>query len=70
MLTDDIVLSVVRCREALAKGMDDKTSLKMVKEMREGLREMPKTLRALLPGLGPRLGESIEHKLGIRFSKY
>lgn len=70
MLTDDIVISVVRCREALAKGMDDKTSLKMVKEMREGLREMPKTLRSLLPGLGPRLGESIEHKLGIRFSKY
>jgi hypothetical protein len=70
MLTDDIVLSVVRCRAALAKGMDDKTSLKMVKEMREGLREMPKTLRSLLPGLGPRLGESIEHKLGIRFSKY
>lgn len=70
MLTDDIVLSVVRCRAALANGMDDKTSLKMVKEMREGLREMPKTLRSLLPGLGPRLGESIEHKLGIRFSKY
>ncbi|WP_076591836.1 hypothetical protein [Herminiimonas arsenitoxidans] len=70
MLTDDIVLSVVRCRAALAKGMDDQTSLKMVKEMREGLREMPKTLRSLLPGLGPRLGESIEHKLGIRFSKY
>lgn len=69
-LTDSIVESVVRCRRALAAGLDETAGQKMLKDMRAGLREIPRTLRALLPGLGPRLGESIEHKLGIRFGSY
>jgi hypothetical protein len=70
ILTDSLVILVVRCREALEKGMDDKTALEMVKEMRAELRQTPKTLRSLLPGIGPRLGESLEYKLGVQFSKY
>jgi hypothetical protein len=69
-LTDDLVVSVVGCREALENGLDDKTGLEMVKKMRAGLREIPRILRSILPGLGPRLGESIERKLGVQFSKY
>ena len=69
-LTDSIVLSVVRCRENLAEGCDEESVLRMVKELRAGLHETPRTLRSLLPGLGPRLGESLEHKLGIQFSGY
>ena len=70
ILTDSIVLSVVRCRESLAGGCDDETLLRMVKELRAGLHETPRTLRSLLPGLGARLGESLEHKLGIQFAGY
>lgn len=70
VLTDSIVGSVVRCRETLVNGIDDMTGPKIVKEMREGLRQIPGVLRSILPGLGPRLGESIERKLGIQFSKY
>lgn len=70
MLTDGFVRSVVRCREALAVGVDAETGPLLVKEMRVGLREFPLTLRSLLPGLGPRLSESLEHKLKIQFSKY
>jgi hypothetical protein len=69
-LTDSIVLSVVRCRETLAAGCNEESVLRMVKELRAGLHETPRTLRSLLPGLGPRLGESLEHKLGIQFAKY
>jgi hypothetical protein len=69
-LTDSIVLSVVRCRESLASGCDEETVLRMVKELRANLHETPRTLRSLLPGLGARLGESLEHKLGIQFAKY
>ncbi len=69
-LADNLVVSVVHCRETLANGMDDKTGLQMVKEMSDGLRQIPGVLRSLLPGLGPRLGESMERKLGIQFSKY
>lgn len=69
-LTDSIVLSVVRCRESLAGGCDEETVLRMLKELRAGLHETPRTLRSLLPGLGPRLGESLEHKLGIQFLAY
>lgn len=69
-LTDSILVSVVRCREKLADGCDEETVLRMVKELRAGLHETPRTLRSLLPGLGPRLGESLEHKLGIQFSGY
>lgn len=69
-LTDSIVLSVVRCRERLAGGCNEEDVLKMVRELRAGLHETPRTLRSLLPGLGPRLGESLEHKLGIQFARY
>jgi hypothetical protein len=70
ILTDSIVLSVVRCRETLAVGCDDETVMRMIKELRAGLHETPRTLRSLLPGLGPRLGESLQHKLGISFLAY
>lgn len=70
ILTDSIVLSVVRCREMLACGCDDETTQRMVRELRAGLHETPRTLRSLLPGLGPRLGESLEHRLGIQFARY
>ena len=70
ILTDSIVLSVVRCREMLACGCDDETIQRMVRELRAGLHETPRTLRSLLPGLGPRLGESLEHRLGIQFARY
>lgn len=69
-LTDSIVLSVVRCRASLAGGCDQEAVQRMVKELRAGLHETPRTLRSLLPGLGPRLGESLEHKLGIQFLAY
>jgi hypothetical protein len=69
-LTDSLVILVVRCREALANGIDEKTVCAMIKELKAELRQIPRTLRSLLPGIGPRLGESIERKLGIQFSKY
>src|SRR5688500_16382961 len=69
-LADGIVGSVVRCREALANEIDEPTCQKLLTEMRAGLHEFPRILRSLLTGLGPRLGESMEHKLGIQFSKY
>jgi hypothetical protein len=68
--TDELVMAVVRCREALENGMDEQTAQAMLKEMRDELRAFPRTLRSLLPGIGPRLGESMEYKLGIQFSKY
>jgi hypothetical protein len=70
ILTDSLVMLVVRCREALKTGVDDGTALELVKEMRSELRQTPKTLRSLLPGIGPRLGESFQYKLGIEFSEY
>jgi len=70
ILTDSLVMMVVRCRDALKTGMDDGTALELVKEMRTELRQTPKTLRSLLPGIGPRLGESLQYKLGIEFSNY
>lgn len=69
-LTDSLVVAAVRCREALASGMEEAAGRKMVDEMRSGLRQIPPTLRALLPGIGPRLGESFESQLGIQFSKF
>lgn len=69
-LTDSIVVSVVRCREALADSCDEALTLRMIRELKAGLHETPRTLRSLLPGLGARLGESLEHKLGIQFSGY
>lgn len=68
--TDELVMAVVHCREALANGVDDTQAQSMLKEMRDELRAFPRTLRSLLPGIGPRLGESLEYKLGIQFSKY
>jgi transposase len=70
ILTDSLVMLVVRSREALKTKADDRTVLELVKEMRSELRQTPKTLRSLLPGIGPRLGESLQYKLGIEFSKY
>lgn len=69
-LADSLVAMVVRCRAALGDGMDEAAARICLKEMRAGLHEIPRTLRALLPGLGPRLGESMERKLGIQFALY
>ena len=68
-LTDSLVIAVVRCREALASKADEQAIDAMVNAMRADLREIPRTLRSLMPGIGPRLGESIERKLGIQFSR-
>jgi hypothetical protein len=70
LLTDNLVMSAVHCREALASGVDETSGREMVKEMREELRQLPRSLRSLLPGIGPRLAESLEQKLGIQFSSY
>lgn len=70
ILTDSLVILVVRCREALAKGIGDKEGLELAREMKAELRQIPRNLRSILPGIGPRLGESIEHKLGVQFSSY
>lgn len=69
-LTDNLVQLVVRCREAMTDGTSNDALWGIVKELRKELREMPQTLRSLLPGIGPRLGESIQQKLGIQFSRY
>tara|TARA_R110001599_G_scaffold171353_1_gene362153 strand:+ start:146243 stop:146620 length:378 start_codon:yes stop_codon:yes gene_type:complete len=70
MLTDSIVVSVVACREAMSSGLEENTGRKLLKEMKENLRQFPQTVRSMLPGLGPRLCESLERKLGVRFSQY
>jgi hypothetical protein len=70
VLTDSLVVLVVRCRDALASGIDEEAGVALLKEMKAELRQMPRTLRSILPGIGPRLGESIEHKLGIQFASY
>lgn len=70
LLTDSMVVTVVRCREVLAEACDEVAMTGMTKELRAGLHEFPRTLRSLLPGLGARLGESLEHKLGIQFAQY
>lgn len=70
ILTDSLVLSVVHCREALKTGIDEQAGQRLLKKMKKELREIPQTLRALLPGIGPRLGESIQSRLGIQFAKF
>lgn len=70
MITDSMLLSVVRCREMLAGPHDEVRLAADLKDMRLNLHEFPRTLRSLLPGLGPRLCESLEHKLGIQFAQY
>ena len=70
LLTDNLIALVVRCRTALANGMEEQAGLQMMREMREELRLLPGTLRSLLPGIGPRLCESMEYKLGIQFSRF
>jgi hypothetical protein len=70
VLTDSLVIAVVRCREALAETLDEKMALIMVKAMNDDLRELPRTLRSLMPGIGPRLCESMERKLGIQFARF
>lgn len=69
-LTDSIVISLVEWREAMTRGLEEAASHKILQEMREGLRQFPRNLRSILPGLGARLGESIQHKLGIQFAEY
>ncbi|MDQ7970353.1 MAG: hypothetical protein REI95_11980 [Oxalicibacterium faecigallinarum] len=68
--TDGLVGMVVRCREGLSNGMCDEDAEKMLKEMRDELHHFPRNLRAILPGIGPRLGESLEYKLGVQFAKF
>lgn len=68
--TDSLVGLVVRCREELANGVDEVAGQALLKEMKGELRQFPRTLRSLLPGIGPRLGESIERKLGVQFARY
>jgi|GEM_PF-2675190 len=70
MLTDSMLLSVVRSRELLAGPHDEARLAAMLKELCLNLHEFPRSLRSLLPGLGPRLSESLEHKLGIQFLQY
>lgn len=70
LLADALVRTAVHCRESLSKGLDDGAGEILIKEMRTGLREIPQTLRAMFPGLGPRLGESFQHKLGVQFTSY
>lgn len=70
ILTDSLTAITKRCREVLAQGDVESAGQQMILQMREGLREFPQTLRALLPGIGPRLGESLQHKLGIQFSRF
>lgn len=70
MITDSMLLSVVRSREMLSGPHDEGGLSAMQKELRLHLHEFPRTLRSLLPGLGPRLSESLEHKLGIQFLQY
>lgn len=69
-LTDSIVISLVEWREVMNRGLDDAVGQKILQEMREGLRQFPRNLRSILPGLGARLGESMQHKLGIQFAEY
>lgn len=68
--TDSLVLLLVRGREALAGGTEEFAARALLKEMRDELRHFPQTLRSLLPGIGPRLGESIQGKMGIQFARY
>jgi hypothetical protein len=70
VLTDSLVMAVVRCRKALAEPVDDKAALLMLRAMNADLRELPRTLRSLMPGIGPRLCESMERKLGIQFARF
>lgn len=70
ILTDSLVLSAVHCRETLKGGLDEQTGQHLMKKMKKELREIPQTLRAILPGIGPRLGESIQSKLGIQFAQF
>lgn len=70
ILTDSLNAVTLRCREVLAQEDVEISGRPMVLQMREGLREFPQTLRALLPGIGPRLGESLQHKLGIQFARF
>jgi hypothetical protein len=70
LLTDSLLVLIMRSRSALAGPNDEEASRALIREMRKELREFPKNLRSLLPGIGPRLGESLQWKLGIEFAKY
>jgi len=70
ILIDRLSRTATRCREAVAGELEEQAGQRMVGEMRSELREFPQTLRSLLPGIGPRLGESLESRLGIQFSRF
>ena len=70
LLTDSLSRSASRCRKIGAGVMEENVRQAMMRQMREELREIPTTLRSLLPGIGPRLCESLESKLGIQFSRF
>lgn len=73
ILTESLAALTVRCRAVLSGEMvagAEQARQQMLVQMREGLREFPQTLRSLLPGIGPRLGESLQHRLGIQFSRF
>lgn len=68
--TDGLLQMVVRCRQGLKETMDDDTAQRTLRDMRAELYQFPRNLRSLLPGIGPRLSESLEYKLGIQFASY
>ncbi|WP_293779528.1 hypothetical protein [uncultured Oxalicibacterium sp.] len=68
--TDGLLALVIECRERLEAGMENEEAEKMLRDMRHELHMFPRNLRAILPGIGPRLGESLEYKLGIQFAEY
>lgn len=70
ILTDNLKSLTLHCREMVASGIEDHAGQQMLSAMRSELRQIPQTLRSLLPGIGPRLGESLESKLGIQFSRF
>ena len=70
ILTDSLSRSAARCREIVAGVMEENVGQEMMRQMRDELREIPMTLRSLLPGIGPRLCESLESKLGVQFSRF
>jgi hypothetical protein len=70
LLTDSLLALILRCRRTLEGPNDEEASRCLLREMKKELREFPKNLRSLLPGIGPRLGESMQAKLGIQFAGY
>lgn len=68
-MADQMIICVVQCRRILEDKVAERMLRKKLTAMREELRQMPQTLRSLLPGIGPRLSESLECKLGVQFTQ-